>query len=152
MTRILMTLWAAIVLPIMATAADFRLVSQEGEEFRLSEKAGACLMFLYNSECDDCSRAGRRLAGSQTVKASELPVVSVAVLETGDGWREKAATQPADWLHSCDVFGEVADSDAIDFSTVPAFVVLDASGEVEFCSVSLNETERFLETKKEGGR
>lgn len=130
----------------LAAAVDFRLTDWNGSDCRLSDFGGGCtLLFLYNSECGLCSESAALIEESAALRAiPDLTVVSVAMFEDGSGWKNKALDFPDAWKNCCDTYWEIAEGGTLEFSSVPAFFILDGDGNVLSGSSSFGDLEDFV--------
>lgn len=144
----LLTTLLCLICPFILSAVDFRLTGIDGTEFTLKPDSKPTILFLYNSECDACSRAAQRLISSDTIKSASPRIAAIAVFENDDNWKKKASLWPESWIVGADSRGEVVDSDSLTFESVPAFILLDENLNVRHSTISLNDLQRFMTEKK----
>lgn len=152
MKRIRLLLLAAMLTVLNAAAIDFRMTAADGAVVRPADyDSPYLLLFLYNSGCDNCSRSVQRIVESELLEKAcrngALRIVSVAVFEEDNRhWKRKAAEFPEGWDNFCDADNDIVTSPVLDFSTVPAFILLDAKRDVAFSDISMNALLRHLES------
>ena len=151
--RYLCILLTALFACLSANAVDFRLRDFDDNDFNISSVSTEyTLVFLYNSDCDVCSKGAKQIDESATVNAmmgqNRLTVVSVAMFEEADGWKRKAANFPTWWTNCSDAYDELLEGDALNFDTVPAYFVLDSTHEVVASNISFTAIEAFLDKQQ----
>lgn len=135
----------------LAQSVDFRLSDRSGADFRLSDvQSEYVLLFLYNSDCDACVKAASDIAGSELMSSlppERLAIVSIALFDDGRHWKQKAETFPHSWIHAFDKYDDIIFGDALEFSTVPVYVLLGSEREVLFCGCSFRAVESHLKSR-----
>ncbi len=143
-----LTTLLCLICPFILSAVDFRLTGIDGVEFTLKPNSKPTILFLFNSECDACSRAAQRLLISDTIKSASPRIAAIALYENEDKSKKKPSIWPQNSNLRADTRGEVVDSDSLTFESVPAFILLDENLNVRHSTISLNDLQRFMTEKK----
>lgn len=122
---------AAMLNRVGHTAADFEMITREGERMTLGEavkRHRINVVMFYDPDCHDCAELESFLAGSELGDAG---VVMVSPYGEQDGlWARHAATMPADWIVARPVSEEFDDEGLYDIRLTPTVYLLDSSSTV----------------------
>lgn len=122
---------AAMLNRVGHAAADFEIITREGERMMLGEavkRHRINVVMFYDPDCHDCAELERFLVGSELGDAG---VVMVSPYGEQDGlWARHAATMPADWIVARPVSEEFDDEGLYDIRLTPTVYLLDSSSTV----------------------
>ncbi|MDE6703267.1 MAG: DUF5106 domain-containing protein [Muribaculaceae bacterium] len=122
---------AAMLNRVGHAAADFEMITREGDHIMLSEVAKrhpVNILMFYDPDCHDCGELERFLADSELGDAG---IIMVSPYGEQDGlWARHAATMPERWIVARPVSEEFDDEGLYDIRLTPTVYLLDSSATV----------------------